>query len=115
MTDNNLFSATLSSTCLDGFCFKFNRLIKHDYLLHALLLFILQVQYGFFLLHLFCLKNKHKNRYFGMEQIIYFHINFNVKNCFVIQVNRNTSSAWQQIKLVLRGSTVIVLVFIICH
>ena len=24
----------------------------------------------------------------GMERIIYFHINFNAKNCFVIRVNR---------------------------
>ena len=48
MTDNNLFSASLSFTRLDGFRFKSNRLIKHDYLLHALLLLILHVQYGLF-------------------------------------------------------------------
>ena len=68
MTDNNLFSASLSSIRLDGLRFKFSRLIKHDYLLHALLLFILHVQYClFFLIAFFCLKNKHKNRHFGDE------------------------------------------------
>ena len=48
MTDNNLFPASLSFTRLDSFHFKFSRLIKHDYLLHVLLLFILYVQYGLF-------------------------------------------------------------------
>ena len=48
ITDNNLFSASLSSICLDDLCFKFSKLIKHDYLLHALLLFILHVQYCLF-------------------------------------------------------------------
>ena len=38
----------LSSIRLDGVPFKFSRLIKHDYLLHALLLFILHVQYCLF-------------------------------------------------------------------
>ena len=50
MTDNNLFLASLSSIRLDDLRFKFNRLIKHDYLLHALLLFILHVQYCLFFL-----------------------------------------------------------------
>ena len=57
MTDNNLFSAILSSTRLDGFRFRFNRSIKLDYLLHALLLFILQVQYVFFLMPPFLFQN----------------------------------------------------------
>ena len=31
MTDNNLFSALLSSVRLDGLRFKLSRVIKHDY------------------------------------------------------------------------------------
>ena len=42
-------TASLSSIRLDGLVFKFSRLIKHDYLLHALLLFILHVQYCLFI------------------------------------------------------------------
>ena len=41
----------------------------------------------------------------GIERIIYFHINFNAENFFVIRINRNTSSAWKRFKLVLRDST----------
>ena len=44
-----------------------------------------------------------------MERIIYFHSNFNAKDCFIIRAIRNTSSAWERIKLVLRGSTVLCL------
>ena len=59
MTDNNLFTASLSSIRLDGLCFKFSRLIKHDYLLHALLLLILPVQHClFFLIAPFLSKKK---------------------------------------------------------
>ena len=40
----------------------------------------------FFSLLLFCLKNKYKKTdILGIEQIIYFHINFNAKNCFAIR------------------------------
>ena len=74
MTDNNLFSTTLSSTRLDGFRFKFNRLIKHDYLLHALLLFILQVQYGFFSDCTFSVKkiNIKKQTFWGWNGLFIF-------------------------------------------
>ena len=45
----------------------------------------------------------------GMERIIHFHINFSAKDCFVIRVNRNTSSVWERFKLVPRGSAVYLL------